>query len=46
MPKTKKQKTKIENKEYLNKKKFHEEVDSKIYNIENKNQFKIQQHVQ
>ncbi len=46
MPKSKKQKTKIENKEYLNKKKSHEEVDSKIYNIENKNQFKIQQHVQ
>jgi hypothetical protein len=39
MPKTKKQKIKIENKEYLNKKKSREEVDSKIDNIENKNQF-------
>ena len=38
MPKSKKQKSKIENKEYLNKKKSREE-DSKIDNIENKNQF-------
>ena len=37
MPKSKKQKSKIENKEYLNKKKSREE-DSKINNIENKNQ--------
>ena len=37
MPKSKKQKSKIENKEYLNKKKSREE-DSKLNNIENKNQ--------